>query len=324
MISVVIPVYNEEANIPVLFQRLVSSMDTLNEPFELIFVNDGSRDTSLQKLQQCHADRPQNVVVIDLQGNFGQHMAILAGFEQARGGICITIDADLQNPPEEIHKLIAKINEGYDCVGSYRAERKGDAWYRHVGSRLINMIRERTTSIVMKDQGCMLRAYDTQVVQRLVSGCEHSTFIPALAYKHAKNPTEVEVEHAERHQGESKYGLIQLARLNFDLITNFSLAPLQAFTWIGMISAFSSACLVVFLLVRRFIWGPEVGGVFTLFAVLFFLVSVVIVGIGLVGEYVGRIFQNSRTFPRYVVRSITPQSTNKQGTRKRRKSDDPS
>lgn len=305
MISVIIPVYNEEANIPTLFQRLCSAMDKLNENYELVFVNDGSRDASIQRLQDCYGERPQNVVIVDLQGNFGQHMAILAGFEQAKGDTCVTIDADLQNPPEEIHKLVAKIHEGYDCVGSYRAERKGDALYRHLASRCINMIRERTTNIVMRDQGCMLRAYSKQVVQRLLVGNEHSTFIPALAYKHATNPTEVEVEHAERHQGESKYGMVQLARLNFDLITNFSLAPLQVFTWVGMLSAVCSALLVVFLLVRRLLWGPEVGGVFTLFAVLFFLISVVIVEIGLVGEYIGRIFQNSRTYPRYVVRSVT-------------------
>lgn len=295
-------------------------MDKLAEPFELVFVNDGSVDASIQKLQACHAEHPEHVVVVDLQGNFGQHMAILAGFEHARGHTCITIDADLQNPPEEIHKLMAKINEGYDCVGSYRAERKGDALYRHVASRCINAIRERTTNIVMRDQGCMLRAYGKHVVERLLASHEHSTFIPALAYKHAKRPTEVEVEHAERHQGESKYGMVQLARLNFDLITNFSLAPLQAFTWLGMISAFSSAFLVVFLLVRRLVWGPEVGGVFTLFAVLFFLISVVIVGIGLVGEYIGRIFQNSRTYPRYVIRSVTHPLERK--PKKSKKSDD--
>lgn len=308
MISIIVPVYNEEANIEALFKRLYQSMSEIGHNFELVFINDGSKDNSLKILEECFQENPAHVVIVDLQGNFGQHMAILAGFEAASGDICVTIDADLQNPPEEIHKLIQKFHEGHDCVGSYRAKRKGDPLYRSWASRLINKIREHTTNITMKDQGCMLRAYSKDIVSNLLKSHEHSTFIPALAYKYAKSPTEVEVEHAERFQGASKYNITKLARLNFDLITNFSLAPLQAFTWIGMLSAFSSAMLVFYLLFRRFVYGPEVAGVFTLFALLFFLVSVVIVGIGLVGEYVGRIFQNSRTYPRYMVRTVIRKS----------------
>jgi undecaprenyl-phosphate 4-deoxy-4-formamido-L-arabinose transferase len=307
LISIVIPAYNEAANLPSLIDRLVASMQKLGRDYEIIITNDGSKDGSFGVLESYHSRYPGNLHVIDLQGNFGQHMAIMAGFEHARGDIVVTLDADLQNPPEEIGKLITQIDAGHDYVGSYRDSRK-DSIFRHIASRTINRLREAITDIIMRDQGCMLRAYKRSVIDQIIASQERATFIPALAYKFAVSPTEVEVVHSERAAGESKYSLYKLIRLNFDLITGFSLVPLQMFTLFGMVVSFLSGVLVAYLLLRRFIMGPEVEGVFTLFAITFFLISVVIVGIGLVGEYLGRIFQAMSNRPRYVIRQqLKPQ-----------------
>src|SRR5260221_9065206 len=185
-LSVVIPVYNEEEGLPALFARLYPALDALGVSYEVIFVNDGSRDRSAAILREQFARRPDHTRVVLLNGNFGQHMAILAGFERARGERLVTLDADLQNPPEEIAKLLAKMDEGYDYVGGVRSERQ-DTWFRRNASRLMNRLRERTTRIHMTDQGCMLRAYDRQIVDAINKCEEVNTFIPALAYTFSSN-----------------------------------------------------------------------------------------------------------------------------------------
>ena len=302
-ISVVIPVYNEEAGLAKLFSRLYPALDALAMSYEVVFVNDGSRDRSAALLADQFRLRPDVTRVVLFNGNYGQHMAILAGFEATRGEIVITLDADLQNPPEEIGNLIAKVREGYDYVGSIRRDRQDSAW-RTYASRLMNRLRERITKIKMTDQGNMLRAYGRNVID-LINQCkEVNTFIPALAYTFSRNPTEIIVEHEERSAGESKYSFYSLVRLNFDLITGFSLVPLQFFSMLGIVLSIASALLFVLLLVRRFLLGAEVEGLFTLFAINFFLLGVILFGIGLVGEYVGRIYQQVRGRPRYVVQAI--------------------
>lgn len=302
-ISVVIPVYNEEAGLEKLFSRLYPALDALGLSYEVLFINDGSRDRSAAILADQFRLRPDVTRVVLFNGNYGQHMAILAGFEATRGEIVITLDADLQNPPEEIGNLIAKIREGYDYVGSIRRERQDSAWRTHA-SRLMNRLRERITRIKMTDQGNMLRAYGRNIID-LINQCkEVNTFIPALAYTFARNPTEIVVEHEERSAGDSKYSFYSLVRLNFDLITGFSLMPLQLFSILGILLSLGSALLFLLLLVRRFMHGSEVQGVFTLFAINFFLLGVILFGIGLVGEYVGRIYQQVRGRPRYVVQTI--------------------
>jgi undecaprenyl-phosphate 4-deoxy-4-formamido-L-arabinose transferase len=217
---------------------------TLGLPYEVVFVNDGSRDNSVAILAEQYRKRPDVTRVVLFNGNYGQHMAILAGFEQTRGEIVITLDADLQNPPEEIHKLVAKMREGYDYVGSIRRKRQDSAW-RTVASKAMNRVRERITNIHITDQGNMLRAYGRNVID-LVNQCgEVNTFVPALAYKFARKPTEIVVEHEERAAGESKYSLYSLIRLNFDLMTGFSLVPLQMFSLLGMTLSLLSALLVL-------------------------------------------------------------------------------
>jgi undecaprenyl-phosphate 4-deoxy-4-formamido-L-arabinose transferase len=302
-ISVVIPVYNEQENLDALFSRLTTVLDKTGKPFEILFTNDGSRDRSGAMLQDYHKQRPQQVRVIDFNGNFGQHMAIMAAFERARGEVVVTLDADLQNPPEEIPKLLAAIETGHDVVGGYRKNRR-DTFFRKYASRIINGIRAKITNIRMRDQGCMLRAYRKNIIESIVASEETSTFIPALAYSYAAKPTEVEVEHAARAAGESKYRLYDLIRLNFDLMTGFSVVPLQMFTLFGMAVSAFSLLFVIFLFIRRIIVGPEAEGVFTLFAILYFLVGIGILGLGIIGEYIGRIYKEVRRRPRFVIRKV--------------------
>jgi undecaprenyl-phosphate 4-deoxy-4-formamido-L-arabinose transferase len=302
-VSVVIPVYNEEPGLQALFDRLYAVLDALRVPYEVIFVDDGSTDRSAALLRRQFQARPDCTKVIVFNGNFGQHMAIMAGFEHCRGRQVVTLDADLQNPPEEIGKLLSKLDEGYDYVGSVRKLRHDSVW-RRLASRLMNGIRERITKIRMTDQGCMLRAYDCKIVEAICMTKEASTYIPALAYSFAVNPTEVEVAHEERAAGQSKYALYDLIRLNFDLVTGFSVMPLQLFSFFGIVLAVLAALFVVFLLIRRIVFGPEAEGVFTLFAVTFLLIGILLFGIGLLGEYVGRIYQQVRLRPRYVIGAI--------------------
>jgi undecaprenyl-phosphate 4-deoxy-4-formamido-L-arabinose transferase len=302
-ISVVIPVYNEALNLPVLFSRLYPVLDGLGKPYEVIFTNDGSADSSLELLREQYLLRPAVTRIIDFNANYGQHMAIMAAFERVRGQVIVTLDADLQNPPEEIPKLLLLIDVGHDYVGGFRLNRK-DSLFRTVASRIINSVRKATTSIEMQDQGCMLRAYRRPIIDAIVRSGANNTFIPALAKSFSGNPTEVGVRHEERHAGESNYSLYMLIRLNFDLITGFSLAPLQVFTMVSMGCAAGSFLLMIVLALRRLILGPEEGGLFTLFGILFFLISVTMVGIGLIGEYVGRTYQVVRVRQRYFVREV--------------------
>ncbi|HTS83904.1 MAG TPA: glycosyltransferase [Usitatibacter sp.] len=304
-LSVVIPVYNEEAVLAALFARLYPALDKLGRPYEVIFVNDGSVDKSAAMLREQFQARPDVTRVILFNGNFGQHMAIVAGFEHVRGERIVTLDADLQNPPEEIATLLAKMDEGHDYVGSIRRKREDPAW-RRWASKAMNRMRERMTHIVMTDQGCMLRAYSRPIVDAINASREVSTYIPALAYSFSQNPTEVEVAHDERQAGESKYSLYKLIRLNFDLVTGFSVVPLQLFSLFGMFVAVVSLLTYVVVIAKRIAMG-EGDGLWVIWdrdILQFFLTGVVLFGLGLIGEYVGRIYQQVRERPRYLIQAL--------------------
>ena len=302
-LSVIVPVYNEEAGLATLFARLYSALDALNRRYEIIFINDGSRDRSAALLREQFERRPDVTRVILLNGNFGQHMAIMAGFSKAAGEVIVTLDADLQNPPEEIGNLLLKMDEGHDYVGTIRVIRHDTAW-RKSASKWMNRVRERFTKVKMTDQGCMLRAYSRDIITAINSCNEINTYIPALAYTFARNPVEIEVGHAERAAGESKYSLYSLIRLNFDLITGFSIAPLQLFSLFGMVVSLLSGIFFIYLLIRRVIVGPEAEGLFTLFAIAFMLIGILLFGVGLLGEYVGRIYMQVRERPRYLIQAV--------------------
>ncbi|MEY3642211.1 MAG: hypothetical protein RLZZ149_139 [Pseudomonadota bacterium] len=306
-LSVIIPVYNEEEGLNALFDRLYPALDQVASQFtlsyEILLINDGSKDRSAAILAMQYEKRPDVTRVVLFANNFGQHMAIMAGFEYAHGEYIITLDADLQNPPEEIGKIVRQLEGGHDYVGTIRENRQ-DSWFRKNASRAMNHLRDKMTRITMTDQGCMMRGYHRRIIN-LVSQCqEANTFIPALAYTFANNPIEITVKHEERFAGESKYSLYQLIRLNFDLVTGFSVMPLQIFSIMGMLLAGASGALFLLILVRRFVLGAEVEGVFTLFALTFFLIGVMLFGLGLLGEYIGRIYQQVRHRPRYMVSAV--------------------
>jgi undecaprenyl-phosphate 4-deoxy-4-formamido-L-arabinose transferase len=302
-VSIVIPVYNEEANLPMLLPRLLPVLEGMRRPYEVVFVDDGSKDRSLEILKRAAAENAGRVKVVELVRNAGQHMAIMAAFTATDGEYVITLDADLQNPPEEIPKLVAEMDGGHDVVGTVREKRK-DSIFRKTASRLVNRTTAAITGMRLNDYGCMLRGYHRDVVDVMTASDEASTFIPALAQQYARRPIEIPVAHEERAAGESKYSLYKLFRLNFDLMTGFSVVPLQLFTLFGFLVAAFGVSLGVFLLVRRLVVGAEVEGVFTLFALAFVVMGVLMAGIGIVGEYVGRIYQQVRGRPRFLIRTV--------------------
>jgi undecaprenyl-phosphate 4-deoxy-4-formamido-L-arabinose transferase len=304
-VSVVIPVYNEEEVLSALFARLYPALDALGCSYEIVFVNDGSQDRSAAMLREQFQKRPDVTRVVLFNGNFGQHMAIMAGFEYCHGERVVTLDADLQNPPEEIAKLLAAMDEGYDYVGSIRRMRRDAAW-RRWASKAMNRLRERITHIHMTDQGCMLRAYSRAIIDAIRASREVSTYIPALAYSFAMNPTEVEVEHEERHAGESKYSLYRLVRLNFDIVTGFSIVPLQLFSLFGIFVSVVSLLVYVVVIVQRIVTGAgdSLWVVWDRDILQFFLTGVMLFGLGLIGEYVGRIYQQVRQRPRFLIQAI--------------------
>ncbi|MCX5809962.1 MAG: glycosyltransferase [Proteobacteria bacterium] len=299
-ISVLIPVLNEEESLPELQERLHRTMEGIGKPYEIIYINDGSTDRTPILLEDYH-DRYPCVKVIEFNRNYGQHMALFAGFEHVQGDIVITIDADLQNPPEEIPRLVAKMEEGYEVVGTYRKARK-DSLFRKIPSFIVNKITARLVGVKLRDYGCMLRAYRKNIIDYMNMCPESSSFIPALATTFAKKIAEIEVEHEERTKGTSKYSLFKLLRLNFDLMTNFSLLPIQFIGVIGVIVALLGLAFAILLFVRRLIVGPEVEGTFTLFAILFFFIGAQIFSLGIIGEYIGRIYQEVRRRPRFIIK----------------------
>jgi undecaprenyl-phosphate 4-deoxy-4-formamido-L-arabinose transferase len=305
-LSVVVPVYNEEAGLTALFARLYPALDALGVPYEVIFVNDGSRDRSAALLKDQFEARPDVTRVILFNANYGQHLAIVAGFERVRGTRVVTLDADLQNPPEEIGKLLAAMDRGADYVGGVRLARE-DRWWRRTASRLMNRLREDITHIRMTDQGCMLRAYSRSIVDAVAASREVSTYIPALAYTYAHRPVEVDVAHEERSAGESKYSLYKLIRLNFDLVTGFSLVPLQMFSMFGMLVSAAALVTYMIVIIQRLIIAGWREGFATLWdrdILAFFLIGVLLFGLGLIGEYVGRIYQQVRARPRYTIAAV--------------------
>ncbi|HBA83412.1 MAG TPA: undecaprenyl-phosphate 4-deoxy-4-formamido-L-arabinose transferase [Verrucomicrobia bacterium] len=308
-LSVVIPVYNEEANLEELLKRTLDTCRSLGAVFEIILVDDGSRDRSAEMIDAAVKANPGEIIGILLNRNYGQHSAIFAGFGRAIGEVVVTLDADLQNPPEEIAKLYRKISEGLDVVAGVRVPRC-DTSFRKVSSYIVNRITAKVTGVTMHDYGCMLRAYSHRVVHAMLQCNERSTFIPVLANTFARHTAEVEVSHAARTRGDSKYGLWKLINLQFDLLTGMTTFPLRLLTMIGLLISVFGGALGLFLLSMRLIHGPAwaAEGVFTLFAILFIFVGAQFIGMGLMGEYIGRIYKDVRARPRYLVYEVKGES----------------
>ncbi|MGA2525059.1 MAG: glycosyltransferase [Smithellaceae bacterium] len=310
-IAVVIPVYNEKENLPTLMQRLIAVMQSLGKSYEIIFIDDGSSDNSLEILKEF-SQKP-SVKIVELARNYGQHAAILAGFSVSSAEIVITMDADLQNPPEEIPNLVKVMEEGnYDVVGTIRRGRK-DSFWRIIPSKIINMVARKITGVSLRDWGCMLRAYRRSVVERMIQCHEHSTFIPALATLFSKRVTEIEVAHDERLGGKSSYPLRKLINLQFDLVAAFSNLPIRLIMYGGILMSLLGVCFGIFLAVARLVYGARwaAEGIFTLFAVLFIFVGLQFFALGVIGEYIGRIYREVRKRPEYVIENIYSTEGNK-------------
>ncbi|ACR68603.1 undecaprenyl-phosphate 4-deoxy-4-formamido-L-arabinose transferase [Edwardsiella ictaluri] len=304
-VSVVIPVYNEQDSLSELLKRTIAACDSMGKQYEIVLVDDGSSDRSAEILREA-AQRPgSRVVAVLLNRNYGQHSAIMAGFNHIKGDLVITLDADLQNPPEEIPRLVEAADQGYDVVGTIRQDRQ-DSWFRRRASRLINGLIQRTTGKSMSDYGCMLRAYRSSVIKAMLHCHERSTFIPILANSFARRTIEIPVKHAEREHGESKYGLMKLINLMYDLVTCLTTTPLRALSIFGSVVALLGFAFAVLLILMRLTLGPQwaAEGVFTLFAVLFIFIGAQFVGMGLLGEYIGRIYNDVRARPRYFIQNV--------------------
>ena len=308
MVSIVVPVYNESGCLPELVERCLAVARGLDRPFEILMVDDGSRDGSTSMLIKYAEENPELVAVI-LNRNYGQHSAIMCGFAQSSGEVVITLDADLQNPPEEIPRLVEAIDAGNDVVGTVRLNRR-DSLFRRGASWLINQVVKKTTGVMMHDYGCMLRAYRKPVVSAMLQCRERSTFIPVLANGFAKQTTEIGVSHAERSVGDSKYSIFKLINLQFDLLTSMTTTPLRLLTYLGALVSVLGVGFGLLLLVLRVFLGDEWGeqGIFTLFAILFVFVGAQFMAMGLLGEYIGRIYHDVRDRPRYFIDQVVGKS----------------
>ncbi|WP_067705419.1 undecaprenyl-phosphate 4-deoxy-4-formamido-L-arabinose transferase [Erwinia sp. ErVv1] len=308
-VSIVIPVYNEQESLPELLRRTTAACDQLPMDYEILLVDDGSSDNSAEMLASAASEEGSHIVAVLLNRNYGQHSAIMAGFSHVSGDLIITLDADLQNPPEEIPRLVAVAAEGYDVVGTVRQNRQ-DSWFRKRASLLINHLIQRTTGKAMGDYGCMLRAYRRHIIDAMLHCHERSTFIPILANTFARRAIEIPVHHAEREFGDSKYSLMRLINLMYDLVTCLTTTPLRMLSVVGSLIALAGFAFSLFLIVARLFFGSHWAGdgMFVLFAVLFIFIGAQFVGMGLLGEYIGRIYNDVRARPRYFIQRVVNSS----------------
>ena len=305
LVSMVVPVYNESENLPELIRRCLAAGAGFGSRFEVVLVDDGSSDNSAAIIRSNVEQHKANIVGVFLNRNYGQHAAVFAGLAEARGDVVVTLDADLQNPPEEIPKLLESIAAGNDVVAGVRALRN-DSWLRVRSSRAMNALMRRLTGIAVTDYGCMLRAYRRDIVDVMLQCRERTAYIPALANAFASSVDEVVVEHAERAAGRSKYDLLKLLNLYFDLLVTTTTTPLRFMSFAGAAFALIGALAGLSLLILRLVYGAQwaADGVLTVFAGIFLLMGVQLLGLGVIGEYVGRISRDVQGRPRYVVSQV--------------------
>ncbi|HHS48551.1 MAG TPA: glycosyltransferase [Desulfurella acetivorans] len=294
---------------PLLHERLLKVLNSQDEHYEIIYVDDGSKDNSLNILKNLKG----NTKVVELARNYGQHAAIFAGFSVVSGDKVITMDADLQNPPEEIPKILEKFNEGYDVIATVRQQRK-DSIFRKFFSHLNNYITKKITKVDLNDWGCMLRGYRKKIVERMLNNNEKTVFIPVIATYYTKNIIEIPIQHSQRQAGKSKYSLIKLINLMFDLMTSFSNLPLEILLYGGIVTAAFGILLGIVLALGRAFYGVEwaLGGVFSLFSVLFVLIGAQFFAFGILGEYIGRIYKQVKNRPVFVIENIYDSKEDKQ------------
>lgn len=298
-LSVVVPVYDEEGNLGELHRRLAAVLDKLDRPGEMVFVNDGSSDGSAEILERIQ-ERDPRVTVVELARNAGQHAAVLAGMRVARGEVVVTLDADLQNPPEEIPKLMAKIAEGFEVVGGVRTRRR-DSLLRRAASAAAARFGPRRRNESGVDYGCMLRAYRREVVQRILRSRGRTLFLPALAESLARQVADVPVAHEERRLGRSRYDLNRLLRLGVDFLAVSSSAPFEMLAVLGALATIAGVALAAVAIA-----SSAGGGAWQLlaFGLLVTLLGVLLLSVGLVGALVVRLLAEVRRRPRYEIRAV--------------------
>ncbi len=298
--SVVVPVYNEEAILPELYRRLTDVMEGLGEPYEILFVNDGSRDHSLQIMHALHRQDPR-VKVISFSRNFGHQMAITAGLDYARGDAVVIIDADLQDPPEVIPDLVAKWKEGYEVVYAVRTEREGETWFKELTAKLFYRLIRRITNVDIPLDTGDFRLMDRQVVETLRAMRERHRFMRGMSSWVGFRQTGVPYRRQARFAGETKYPFNKMLKFALDGITSFSYMPLQIATYLGFGIAALSALFIVFVVIARLSGLQAFAGQATTLVAVLFLGGIQLISLGILGEYVGRIYEEVKERPLYIV-----------------------
>jgi len=298
-VSVVIPVFNEQDGLGELCGELKEVLEGMGRHYEIIFVDDGSSDGSLGLLKELERN-DSHIRVIAFIRNFGQHAAVMAGFKFSKGEIIVTLDADLQNPPQEIPKLVGKIEEGYDVASGWRQARK-DAFYRKIFSSLVNKTISRLTGVKLHDYGCMLRAYRRTVIENLLQYGERSVYIPAFTSWLSNNGIEVPVGHNPRKFGKSRYSILKFLRQIFDLITAYTLLPIQLMSIIGAVFSVIGVLMAVYLIFFRLFFGTP-SSLATFISALLFFSGVIIFFMGIISEYLVRVCMETRKNPFYILR----------------------
>ncbi len=297
-ISVVIPVFNEAETLQTLYARLVDTLEEFGRSFEIVTVDDGSTDASVQILKELR-QQDARLRIVRFSRNFGQSPALYAGLEKARGQYVVMLDADLQNYPEDIPKLVARLDEGYDMVSGYRANRQ-DSLFRNGASRVLNWFIARVTGQPLRDYGCALKAFRRELVDGMNLLTHRSRYMPMDAAWLGGRVAEVEVRHTERSEGQSKYGLLKLIRTAFDLVTSISSAPLQFIGLVGWVFSFVGFAMAIRVAWLRITQG-DVNQMGSVIAIFFFLGGVQLIATGLMCEYVGRIYVEVQRKPYYVI-----------------------
>ncbi len=306
-VSIVVPLYNEEENVAPLYESLKSVMDAEGKNYELIFVDDGSSDKTLQLIKEL-AEKDAKVKPLSFRRNFGQTAAFAAGFDHAKGDVIVTIDGDLQNDPKDIPPMLSLIGE-YDIVSGWRRNRKDSFFSRRLPSMLANYLISKVTGVSLHDYGCSLKAYKADVVKNIELYGEMHRFIPAVASWYGVKIAEVETTHYPRQRGESKYGISRTLRVFLDLITvkflqSFSTKPLQAFGPIGLLCGLAGFVISLYLTIVK-LSGQDIGGrPLLLLGILLIIVGIQLIGMGLLGEMLVRIYHESQRKPIYVLRNL--------------------
>ena len=317
-ISVVVPLYNEEDNVQLLYEEIKGVLDTMAEQAEIVFVDDGSRDNTLAKLEAIQAG-DDHVRVVSLRRNFGQTAAMTAGFDHARGGVIITMDGDLQNDPHDIPQLVGKLNEGYDVVTGWRYDRQDPFLSRKLPSQLANRLISWVTGVGLHDYGCTLKAFRREVIDNINLYGEMHRFIPAIASGMGISFTEVKVNHRARRFGTSKYGISRTIRVVLDLITvkfmlSYATRPLHVFGTVGVVSSLLGVLIALVLTVQRQLYGIALANrPLLLLAVLLIFMGIQFITIGLLAELVVRTYHESQKKPIYYVRKVLGEPVDGEG-----------